>query len=163
MAETVWQWFLLGWFPYNDPSGKSWQNRRRDARSGRVPGWGIRWRRRDLGRFRTDSARIRHRKCCFAIFQNCLTLIHDRLKFIPAVATCGTWATGAFEKTENLNFGAQAWPKLFDNDSCWIRCIYRTHIKSHLLQIRIDRLYNTLIYKLGKLGYMGYTDVRETI
>ena len=36
-----------------------------------------------------------------------------------AFATCGTWATGAFEKTENLNFGAQAWPKLFDNDSCW--------------------------------------------
>ena len=34
-----------------------------------------------------------------------------------AFATCGTWATGAFEKTENLNFGAQAWPKLFDNDS----------------------------------------------
>lgn len=36
-----------------------------------------------------------------------------------AFATCGTWATGAFEKTENLNFGVQAWPKLFDNDSCW--------------------------------------------
>lgn len=36
-----------------------------------------------------------------------------------AFATCGTWATGAFEKTDNLNFGAQAWPKLFDNDSCW--------------------------------------------
>lgn len=36
-----------------------------------------------------------------------------------AFATCGTWATGAFEKTENLNFGAQAWLKLFDNDSCW--------------------------------------------
>lgn len=31
----------------------------------------------------------------------------------------GTWATGALEKTESLNFGAQAWPKLFDNDSCW--------------------------------------------
>lgn len=36
-----------------------------------------------------------------------------------AFATCGTWATGAFEKTDNLKFGAQAWPKLFDNDSCW--------------------------------------------
>lgn len=31
----------------------------------------------------------------------------------------GTWATGAFESTEGLNFGAQAFPKLFDNDSCW--------------------------------------------
>lgn len=31
----------------------------------------------------------------------------------------GTWATGAFEKTEGLNFGAQTFPKLFDNDSCW--------------------------------------------
>ena len=36
-----------------------------------------------------------------------------------AFATCGTWATGAFEKTDNLNFGAQAWPQLFDNNSCW--------------------------------------------
>lgn len=31
----------------------------------------------------------------------------------------GTWATGVYEKTENLNFGAQAMPKLFDNSSCW--------------------------------------------
>lgn len=31
----------------------------------------------------------------------------------------GTWATGAFESTEGLNFGAQSFPQLFDNDSCW--------------------------------------------
>lgn len=31
----------------------------------------------------------------------------------------GTWATGAFEQTEGLNFGAQAFPQLFENDSCW--------------------------------------------
>jgi multiple sugar transport system substrate-binding protein len=31
----------------------------------------------------------------------------------------GTWATGAFESTEGLNFGAQTFPQLFDNDSCW--------------------------------------------
>lgn len=31
----------------------------------------------------------------------------------------GTWATGAFESTEGLNFGAQTFPQLFDNGSCW--------------------------------------------
>lgn len=31
----------------------------------------------------------------------------------------GTWAVGAFEKTENFNFGAQAFPQLFENDACW--------------------------------------------
>ena len=31
----------------------------------------------------------------------------------------GTWATGAFEKTEGLNFGAQNFPKLFETDACW--------------------------------------------
>ncbi len=31
----------------------------------------------------------------------------------------GTWATGAFEQTENLNFGAQPFPQLFENPSCW--------------------------------------------
>ncbi len=31
----------------------------------------------------------------------------------------GTWATGAFEKTDGLNFGAQNFPKLFDQDACW--------------------------------------------
>lgn len=36
-----------------------------------------------------------------------------------AFCTGGTWATGAFEKTENLNFQTQVWPQLFDNDSCW--------------------------------------------
>lgn len=36
-----------------------------------------------------------------------------------AFCTAGTWACGAFEKTEGLNMGVQAWPKLFENDSCW--------------------------------------------
>lgn len=31
----------------------------------------------------------------------------------------GTWATGALESTENLNFGAQTFPQLFDSDACW--------------------------------------------
>ncbi len=31
----------------------------------------------------------------------------------------GTWATGAFEQTANLNFGAQPFPQLFKNPSCW--------------------------------------------
>ncbi|HBI72396.1 MAG TPA: ABC transporter substrate-binding protein [Lachnospiraceae bacterium] len=31
----------------------------------------------------------------------------------------GTWATGAFEKTQGLNFGAQTFPQLFNNESCW--------------------------------------------
>lgn len=31
----------------------------------------------------------------------------------------GTWATGAFEQTEGLNFGAQSFPKLFETDACW--------------------------------------------
>ncbi|QHQ59845.1 extracellular solute-binding protein [Anaerocolumna sedimenticola] len=31
----------------------------------------------------------------------------------------GTWAVGAFEQTENLHFGAQAFPQLFDNSACW--------------------------------------------
>lgn len=31
----------------------------------------------------------------------------------------GTWATGALEQTQNLRFGAQPWPRLFENDSCW--------------------------------------------
>ncbi len=35
------------------------------------------------------------------------------------IAFGGTWATGAFESTDGLNFGAQTYPKLFDNDSCW--------------------------------------------
>lgn len=46
---------------------------------------------------------------------------HQQLFQSGKAAFCigGTWATGAFEKTDGLNFGAQAWPKLFDNDSCW--------------------------------------------
>jgi multiple sugar transport system substrate-binding protein len=31
----------------------------------------------------------------------------------------GTWATGAFEKTEKLNFGAQSFPQLFGKNACW--------------------------------------------
>ncbi len=31
----------------------------------------------------------------------------------------GTWATGAFEQTENLNFGAQSFPQLFGKNACW--------------------------------------------
>ncbi len=31
----------------------------------------------------------------------------------------GTWATGAFEQTENLNFGAQSFPQLFEKNACW--------------------------------------------
>lgn len=31
----------------------------------------------------------------------------------------GTWVVGVMEATEGLNFGAQAWPQMFDNDSCW--------------------------------------------
>lgn len=31
----------------------------------------------------------------------------------------GTWATGAFEKTDKLNFGAQGFPHLFENEACW--------------------------------------------
>ena len=31
----------------------------------------------------------------------------------------GTWALGAFEGTDNLNFSAQAWPKLFEKDCCF--------------------------------------------
>ncbi len=31
----------------------------------------------------------------------------------------GTWATGAFEQTENLKFGAQSFPQLFDKNACW--------------------------------------------
>lgn len=46
---------------------------------------------------------------------------HQQLFQSGKAAFCinGTWGTGAFEKTEGLHFGAQAWPKLFDNDSCW--------------------------------------------
>jgi multiple sugar transport system substrate-binding protein len=32
----------------------------------------------------------------------------------------GTWATGAFEQTQDLHFGAQAFPSLFNNsEACW--------------------------------------------
>lgn len=49
--------------------------------------------------------------------------IDDHQKFFQSGKSAfffgGTWATGAFEKTENLNFVAQPWPNLFGNDSCW--------------------------------------------
>ncbi|MBU5448299.1 ABC transporter substrate-binding protein [Blautia sp. MSJ-36] len=31
----------------------------------------------------------------------------------------GTWAVGAMEQTEGLNFGVQSFPQLFDQDHCW--------------------------------------------
>lgn len=31
----------------------------------------------------------------------------------------GTWAVGVMEGTDGLNYGVQAWPQLFDNNSCW--------------------------------------------
>ncbi|MGN0400408.1 MAG: ABC transporter substrate-binding protein [Blautia sp.] len=49
--------------------------------------------------------------------------IDDHQKFFQSGKAAfymgGTWGTGALEKTDGLNFGAQSWPKLFDNDSCW--------------------------------------------
>lgn len=49
--------------------------------------------------------------------------IDDHQKFFQggkaAFLIGGTWATGALEQTEGLNFGAQAYPQMFDNDSCW--------------------------------------------
>lgn len=46
---------------------------------------------------------------------------HQQLFQAGNAAFCfsGTWAVGAFEQTENLNFGGQAWPQLFDNAECW--------------------------------------------
>ena len=31
----------------------------------------------------------------------------------------GTWLVGVCDSTEGLNFDCEAWPQLFDNDSCW--------------------------------------------
>lgn len=49
--------------------------------------------------------------------------IDDHQKFFQSgkagIYTGGTWATGALEKTENLNFFAMPWPQLFGNKSCW--------------------------------------------
>lgn len=49
--------------------------------------------------------------------------IDDHQKFFQsgkaAFLIGGTWVTGALEQTEGLNFGTQAFPQLFDNDSCW--------------------------------------------
>ena len=49
--------------------------------------------------------------------------IDDHQKFFrsgkAAFYIGGTWGTGALEQTDGLNFGAQPFPQLFDNDSCW--------------------------------------------
>lgn len=49
--------------------------------------------------------------------------IDDHQKFFQSgkagIYTGGTWATGALEQTENLNFFAMPWPQMFDNKSCW--------------------------------------------
>ena len=49
--------------------------------------------------------------------------IDDHQKFFQsgkaAIYIGGTWGTGALEQTDGLNFGAQPFPQLFDNDSCW--------------------------------------------
>lgn len=49
--------------------------------------------------------------------------IDDQQKFFQsgkaAFMFAGTWITGALEQTEGLHFVAQAFPQLFDNDSCW--------------------------------------------
>ena len=52
-----------------------------------------------------------------------LTGIEDHQRFFQGgnagLLFGGTWATGAFEKTTDLSFGAQPFPQLFDNPSCW--------------------------------------------
>lgn len=49
--------------------------------------------------------------------------IDDHQKFFQSGKAAflfgGTWATGALEQTENLNFAAQPWPMLFESDDCW--------------------------------------------
>lgn len=49
--------------------------------------------------------------------------IDDHQKFFQSGKAAfyigGTWGTGALEQTEGLNFAAQPWPQLFENDSCW--------------------------------------------
>ena len=49
--------------------------------------------------------------------------IDDHQKFFQSGKAAfyigGTWGTGALEQTDGLNFGAQPFPQLFDNDSCW--------------------------------------------
>lgn len=49
--------------------------------------------------------------------------IDDHQKFFQSGKAAfyfgGTWGTGALEKTEGLKFGAQPWPQLYDNASCW--------------------------------------------
>ncbi|ADL04135.1 extracellular solute-binding protein [Lacrimispora saccharolytica] len=49
--------------------------------------------------------------------------IDDHQKFFQSgkagICIGGTWAVGAFEQTDNLNFVPVAFPKLFDTDNCW--------------------------------------------
>lgn len=49
--------------------------------------------------------------------------IDDHQKFFQSgnagICIGGTWAVGAFEQTDNLNFVPMAFPKLFDTDNCW--------------------------------------------
>lgn len=49
--------------------------------------------------------------------------ITDHQKFFQAGTSAfligGTWVAGALEQTENLNFGVQAWPQLFEKDACF--------------------------------------------
>ena len=49
--------------------------------------------------------------------------IDDHQKFFQSGKAAfyigGTWGTGALEQTDGLNFAAQPFPQLFDNDSCW--------------------------------------------
>lgn len=52
-----------------------------------------------------------------------LTGIEDHQQFFQSGKAAfyigGTWATGVLEQTDGLNFGAQPWPQLFENPSCW--------------------------------------------
>lgn len=49
--------------------------------------------------------------------------IDDHQKFFQSgkagICIGGTWAVGAFEQTDNLNFIPVPFPKLFDIDNCW--------------------------------------------
>ncbi len=49
--------------------------------------------------------------------------IDDHQKFFQSgkagICIGGTWAVGAFEQTDNLNFIPVPFPKLFDTDNCW--------------------------------------------
>ena len=63
--------------------------------------------------------------------------IDDHQKFFQSgkagLAFNGTWTTGAYEKTENLDFVSISFPKLFDNQSCW------ADSHSFILPVKKDR------------------------